>query len=122
MSRAAQTLMIYAIGFGAAGVGLLLIPNLILPLFGFPQTEEVWIRLIGLLMISLAGCGYVAAQEDVEPLIRYSVVERYFAGGVMIAVWGLGLVGAGILVFAAVDIIGAFATMLALRGVALARA
>jgi hypothetical protein len=35
---------IYLVGLGLV---LLLIPNVILPLFGFPTTEEVWIRVVG---------------------------------------------------------------------------
>jgi hypothetical protein len=122
MSRAALTLMIYAIGFGSAGLGLMLVPNLILPLFGFAQTQEVWIHLIGLLMISLASYDIIAAQYEIEPIIQLSVPGRLFAGAAMIATWLLGMVGAGILFFAAVDILGALATMAALRGMMPARA
>jgi len=122
MSRAALTLMIYAAGFGAAGIGLLLAPNLILPQFGFPPTQEVWIRLIGLLMVSLATYDVLGAQREIEPIILASVPSRLFAGAVMVATWLLGMVGAGILLFAAVDIVGALATMLALRRVTPVRA
>jgi hypothetical protein len=122
MSRAAQTLMIYAIGFGSAGIGLMLAPNLILPLFGFPPTQEVWIHLIGLLMISLASYDIIAAQREIGPIISASVPSRLFAGAVMAGTWAIGMVGPGILFFAAVDIIGALATMAALRGMIPARA
>lgn len=122
MSRAALTLLIYSAGFGAAGIGLMLAPNLVLPLFGFPPTQEVWIHIIGLLMVSLASYDILAAQREIGPIIELSVPGRLFAGAVMIGTWALGMVGAGILFFAAVDIIGAIATMTALRSAGFARA
>lgn len=122
MSRAALTLMIYAVGFGAAGAALLLVPDPVLTLFGFPQTQDVWIHLIGLLMVSLAAYDIVAAQNEIGPIIAASVPGRLFAGGVMVATWALDMVGPGILVFAAVDVAGALATMLAMRGPSLVKA
>jgi len=35
----------------ALGLGLLLVPNLLLGLFGFPPSREVWIRVVGLLVL-----------------------------------------------------------------------
>jgi hypothetical protein len=122
MSRAALTLKIYAICFGAAGFGLLIAPNPLLVLFGFPTTDEVWIHLIGLLMVSLAVYDFIAGQNDLAPIISASVPSRLFAGAVMVGTWAFGMVGPGILLFAAVDIVGAVATLLALRGRTLARA
>lgn len=116
MSRAALTLKIYAICFGIAGFGLLVAPNPLLPLFGFPTTEEVWIHLIGLLMVSLATYDYIAGQNGLAPIISASIPTRLVAGAVMILTWILDIVGPGILFFAAVDIVGALSTLLALRG------
>jgi hypothetical protein len=101
MSRAAFSLKIYAICFGAAGFGLLVAPNPLLPLFGFPTTEEVWIHLIGLLMVSLATYDYIAGQNGLAPIIAASIPTRLVAGAVMILTWILEIVGPGILFFAA---------------------
>jgi len=46
--------LIYMMGMG---VGFLFLPHLVLPLFGFADTSEVWIRVLGALVLGVAGGG-----------------------------------------------------------------
>lgn len=41
------------------GIGLLLVPNIILPLFKLSTTSEVWVRVIGALALTFASYYYV---------------------------------------------------------------
>jgi hypothetical protein len=54
MSRAASSLFVFAVYLVGLGLGLLLVPNLLLRAFGAPPTSEVWIRVIGMLVLCLS--------------------------------------------------------------------
>ena len=44
MSKSAFTLKVFGIYLLVLGLGLLVMPNLLLGIFGMPQTTEVWSR------------------------------------------------------------------------------
>jgi hypothetical protein len=54
MSKAARTIQIWSFYLIALGLILLVVPNLLLGLFGIPATNEVWIRVVGMLLLILA--------------------------------------------------------------------
>jgi hypothetical protein len=49
MSKIAFTIRVYSFYLFLMGLGMMLIPNLLLSLFGFAETTEIWIRMLGLL-------------------------------------------------------------------------
>lgn len=98
-----------------AGLGLIFIPHFILGMFGMSAGDDVWIRMVGMLA-SIIGVYYLlAAYSDTTEMYGWSVWIRFYAGAFMIALFLLGMLGAGILVFAAVDILGALWTRSALH-------
>ena len=54
MSKAAMTVFVFGIYLGFLGVVLLAAPNLLLNVFGLPETQEVWIRVTGMLVLVLS--------------------------------------------------------------------
>lgn len=44
------------------GAGLLLIPNMILSVFQIEETEEVWIRIVGLLLLGYGAYYWTAVR------------------------------------------------------------
>ncbi len=76
MSRAARTMFAFTVYLAAVSLSLLLVPNLVLPLFGLPETTEVWIRVAGMLAGFLALYYYVVARTESRPVMWASVLAR----------------------------------------------
>jgi glucose uptake protein GlcU len=74
-----------------AGSLLLFIPNLLLPLFGFTPTSDIWIRVMGLLVLALSFYYYAMARHGSKIVVRSTVQGRLFfcAGLVVFVLLGL---------------------------------
>ena len=97
------------------GLALVVAPNLVLWVMRMPLTDEVWIRVLGVVVINIGVFYWIAAQTESVALFRASVVIRP-----LVLVWfsafvALGLTGPMLLVFGAVEAAGALWTWLALR-------
>lgn len=115
MSRAARS--VYVFGFYMAVLGIVLVaaPNLLLTLNGLPTTSEVWIRVVGVLVLCLAVYYLLAARHELTEFFRWTVFVRasvmvFFAAFVV-----LGFVRPVFVVFGVVDLAAATWTALALR-------
>jgi hypothetical protein len=115
MSRAAKSLLVFGIYLCGLGLALLLVPNLLLQVFGVSPTNEVWIRIIGMLVLCLSFYYVLAARNELTLFIRWTVWARiavifYFAAFVL-------LVSApkAILLFGLIDLLAALWTWLALK-------
>ncbi len=94
---------------------LLLVPNLILQVFGVPPTNEVWIRIIGMLVLCLSFYYVQVARNELTIFIRWTVWTRiaviiYFAAFVLLIAAPKAL-----LLFGLIDLLAATWTWLALR-------
>ena len=115
MSRAAFTLKIFAVYLYALGLVLVVSPNLLLNTFGFPPTDEVWIRVLGLVVINLGTYYWFAAKSEARPFFVASVFTRIF---VLLAFTGLAVLGLAkpmLILFGAIDTAGGLWTLSALR-------
>jgi hypothetical protein len=115
MSKSAFTLKVFGIYLLVLGPGLILLPNLILSLFGIAQTSEVWIRVAGVLVLNIGIYYGVAAQSEAKPLFLASVYTRVlvFASFVIFAL--SGLVSPAVILFGSVDLAGGLWTLFALN-------
>ena len=115
MTKPALSIMAWGLYEIGVGLGFLLIPNVLLPIFGFPTTTEVWIRVLALVVLALALYHIHCARNDVVPFFQITVPGRIgFAIG-LVALFLMGLSGAGLLLFAIIEILGAAWTWSALR-------
>jgi hypothetical protein len=115
MSRAARSLFIFGIYLCGLGLILLLVPNLILKVFGAPPTKEVWIRINGMFLLCLSLYYVQAARNELTILIRWTVWTRvavifYFAAFVLLVAAPKAL-----LLFGVIDLLSAIWTWLALK-------
>src|SRR5688572_18091335 len=115
MSQAAKSLFVFGIYLCVLGLILLLVPNLILQVFGVPPTNEVWIRINGMFVLCLSFFYVQAARNELTLFIRWTVWARvaviiYFAAFVL-------LVSApkALLLFGMIDLLSAIWTRLALE-------
>jgi hypothetical protein len=115
MSRAAKSLFVFGIYLCALGAGLLLVPNLLLRVFGVAPTGEVWIRINGMFILCLSFYYIQAARAGLTDFIRWTIPGRiavifYFAAFVLLASAPRAL-----LLFGLIDLLSAIWTWLALK-------
>jgi len=116
MSRAALSAFVWGVYLIIAGLGLLLMPNFVLPLLGFATTAEGWVRVLGLLA-SILGMYYIfSARWNIVPFFQLTVAGRlaFMAGCIGLVI--SGLMSPSLLIFGGLDAIGAIWTWLSLRG------
>jgi hypothetical protein len=114
MSKAARTIQVWSFYVLGLGLILLFVPNVLLGLFGFPATDEVWIRIVGLLLLVLAYYYYNAARLEMMALFAWSVPARVCIIVVFIVFVLLRLALPQLILFGVVDLAGALWTRSAL--------
>lgn len=97
------------------GLGLLFIPNLILGIFGFAPTAEIWVRVLGLFAFCAGLLYFYCGRTDQTGFFRVSVPERviFFLGTVMLVV--IFNVTPMLAVIGSLDLLGAIWTGLTLH-------
>lgn len=115
MSKSALSLLVFGLYLVGMGVGFVIMPNLVLGLFGLPATSEVWIRVVGMLALLLAFYYVQSARHELRPMIEWSVPARIaaflFFVLFVVAGWGSPI----LILFGAVDLLAALWTAWALR-------
>ena len=112
MSKAALSMFVFGIYVIVLGVILMVIPNVLLAIFGLPATTEVWIRVMGMLVIIL-GYYYIRASKNEKEMIsfyRWSVHARSSVIIFFIIFVLFGLVKPILILFGVVDLAGAIWT------------
>ncbi len=115
MSKAAKSLLLFGVYlFGLAAV-LIVAPNRLLTLFGMPPTTEVFVRIVGMLVLFLGYYYVQAARHELVPFFRASVHGRAAVLPFFVAFVLLEYAPPSLLAFGAVDACGAAWTAWALR-------
>ncbi|HTP02150.1 MAG TPA: hypothetical protein VMJ64_12320 [Anaerolineales bacterium] len=115
MSKPGLSILVFGIYLAAAGLCFIFIPNVVLPIFGFATTTEVWIRLAGLLTLILGFYFLYGVRYEDRTFFRATIFARliFFAGVTLFVILGWG--SALLIAFGLVDLAGAAWTWLALR-------
>jgi hypothetical protein len=115
MSNIAKTLFVFGLYMLVLGVTLVLFPNFLLSLFHVPATNEVWIRVVGMLVIFLGIYDIVAAKGELKLLIVCSIPVRFSVNVFFTLFVITGLAPPILLLFGAIDFAGALWTWSALK-------
>jgi hypothetical protein len=117
MSAAARSVFAFGCYAVLAGLGLVVMPGVVLGLLGFPAPADGWVRVVGMLAICVGFFHMTSARNELEAYLRASVTIRLlFAVGLT----GLVIARVGalpLMLFAIVDVLGALWTAVALRRV-----
>ena len=115
MSRAGKR--VYYFGYYVFGMGLLLlfISNLLLPIVNVPTTDEVWIRLVGMLLLVLGLFYRVVGKNNFLPGIHLTLVTRSLAFFVILGFIYFGFISWVIFLFWLGDLAGGIWTWRALK-------
>ncbi len=115
MSKSALSVFVFGLYLAVLGIILIVVPNILLGLFSFPSTNEVWIRVVGVLVIILAFFYIVTAHKDMIDFFRLTVIARPAVFAFFIAFVLLGLANPPLILFGVADVLGAIWTFFALR-------
>lgn len=115
MSAPARSVFVWSIYLLVLGTWLLVAPNLLFAGLGLPETEEIWIRVVGILVVILALFFYDASINEARSFFVASVLARLFSAAAFLAFWITGEPWQ-LLVFGLIDALGAVWTLTTLRG------
>ncbi len=115
MSNSALSVFVFGLYLAVLGIVLLVAPNFLLGMFALTSTTEVWIRVVGMLVLFLGFYYTQAARKEMTDFFRWTVYLRstvivFFAVFVL-----LGFASPPLIMFGVVDLLGAIWTGLALR-------
>lgn len=78
MTAAARSIYYFAFYLYAMGITLITVPNLFLRTLQLPETNEVWIRVVGVLALGLAYYYHRSAVQNNIGFIKLTVTVRIF--------------------------------------------
>jgi hypothetical protein len=115
MSKAAKTLAVFSIYLFANGLFLMAGPELVLQVLDFPLINEIWVRIVGLLLF-LFGFYYIkAAYHELSVFFAWSVQVRVLVFSFFSVVTILGLADPVLMLLGVIDLGGAIWTWRALH-------
>jgi uncharacterized protein YjeT (DUF2065 family) len=115
MTRAGRSVFAFSLYLFALGLVLILAPNALLAAFGMSETSEVWIRVVGMLVLLLGYYYNGAARKNFTDFLRWTVHARFSVLAFLLAFVLFGLVSPTILLFGVIDSAAAVWTAIALR-------
>jgi len=115
MSKSAKSVLIFGIYLAFSGLMLLLVPNALITPFGIEPTNEVWIRLSGILLMALAVYYYLGAKHEIIVIMKATAFIRLSIIFFFSAFAFFNLVSPNIIFFSAVDFLGGIWTLLMLN-------
>ena len=115
MKKTSTSLLVFGVYLVGMGLGLLIMPNVILGMLGLPPTDEIWIRVLSVVTLVLAYYYISAARADLKIFAQWTVPARIGVFVAFTAFTLLNFVGPVMIMLGSVDLIGALWTAWALR-------
>ncbi len=115
MSQSAKSVYYFGFYLVVLGLTLILQPNLLLGIVGLPETTEVWIRVVGMLVLALSAYYIMVGKSDHTLFLKVTVYVRSCIILFFIAFTLAGWVQPVIILFGVVDLLGAAWTYLLLK-------
>lgn len=121
MTRAAVSAKAFALYLFVLGPVLVIAPNALLTLFRIAPTSDVWIRILGALVINIGLLTWVAAMHDYKHVLAATVWSRGLLFVLLAAFVILGYAPPVLLIFGVIDLLAGLWTHCALRADAVHR-
>lgn len=115
MSKSAKSVFIYGIFYAINGMMLLLVPNVLLDSLGIENTNEVWIRLAGILLMAIAVYYILGAKYELIVIMKATAFIRFSIIIFFTAFVLLEMVSPSIIVISVIDFLGGVWTFLMLK-------
>jgi hypothetical protein len=118
MTAAARSIVYFGVYIVLTGLTLLVAPNALLPVFGLDTTSEVWVRVLGC-VVTVVGAYYIAmGRAEATVFFKATLWGRAW---IFLSFLGLVVIGMSkppLVIFGAVDLLGALWTWRALKAAA----
>jgi hypothetical protein len=115
VSKSATSVLVFGVYLVVLGLLLVVVPNVLLRIFGFAMTTEVWVRVVGVLVLCLAFYYVQAARRELVEFFRWTVIVRAFVFVCLALFAALKLAAPALALFGCVDLLGSVWTALCLR-------
>lgn len=115
MSKSAFSLRVFSIYMFALGSVFAVVPNVLLPIFSFPETHEVWIRVVGMLVLIIGYFYFMASRNEIRDFFRWSVSARLSVPVFFVTFVLFGFAPPVLILFGAIDAVAALWTAACLR-------
>jgi len=115
LSAPAKTVFVFGVYLLLLGAVRILAPNTLLALFRIAPTSEVWIRVLGMIVLILGAYYVLASLAEMRAFMRWTVALRATVPVFFLAFILAGLGPAVLILFGLVDLAGACWTAWALR-------
>jgi uncharacterized membrane protein YGL010W len=108
---AATTVKYFSFYLFVLAATLLFAPNMLLSVFQIQETNEVWIRVVGVLVVCIAVYYYSMSALDSAPFLRLTVWVRLWVFAAFLGLWVAGIGPVQLILFGAVDALAALWTL-----------
>lgn len=115
MSAAAKSVYYFGFYLYAIGLGLIFIPNLFLSTFQLPETNEVWIRVVGILAFLIGFYYHHMGKANFKSFYMLTVIARSVVFLTFLCFVVLKFASPMLAGFGVVDLLGAAWTYMALK-------
>lgn len=115
MSKSAFSLFVFSLYMFVLGMVLVVVPNLMLSLFNVAETQEVWIRVVGMLILIIGFLNFMASRNELIIYIRWTVYGRLAVPLFLTLFVAFGLAPPVLILFGVIDALAAVWTAVSLR-------
>ena len=115
MSKAAVSVFAAGLFLIVTGIGFLIIPNFVLSLLSIPPTDEVWIRIVGMLVLFIGYYNLVAAHKELKDYFNASISVRIVCFVCFLVLVLTKIAYPILIIFGIIDLVGAIWTTWALK-------
>lgn len=115
MTASAKSVYYFGFYLYVVGITLMIVPNFLLSTVQLPETNEVWIRVVGVLVLSLGYYYQRMGAGNITAMIRHTVAVRIFVFLTFAAFVLANYVLPILLLFGVVDLAGAVWTFMAIK-------
>lgn len=109
------SLIVQAIYVFITALQLIFIPNILLSMLGFPPTSEIWIKVLGVVLMALSTVYYGIIKFGNDEVVKYTMWGRIIVGIGFVLLVILGQTLPTLILFAGIDIITAVWTWFELK-------
>lgn len=97
------------------GLQLIFVPNMLLGMFGFDETSEIWIKVLGVVILPLSFVYYAISKQGSSDVVQSTVWSRLFVGIGFTLLALTGQAKMSLLLFGGIDVATAIWTWMELK-------
>ena len=109
------SLVVQAVYVILTGLQLIFVPNMLLSMFGFEPTSEIWIKVLGIVILPLSAVYYAISKQGNEESLRATIISRGFVGIGFTLLALSGQAPMALILFAGIDIATAIWTWIEMK-------